>query len=202
MGTVFDWAIAAGYREGTNPIEGIVRALPKQKRSVKHQAAMPWRDVPVFYEELRERQEETISAKALRLLILTALRSGEVRNARWVEFDLEKAVWTVPADRMKMKRPHRVPLSDEAIQLLKTCPKGASEFVFPGPKADSPLSENAFAQLTKRMGRSGFTTHGFRSSFRDWSSETEAAPREVAEAALAHAAGDKTEQAYALSDLF
>jgi integrase len=202
MGTVFDWAIAAGYREATNPIEGIAKALPKQKRSVKHQAAMPWRDVPVFYEELRERQEETISAKALRLLILTALRSGEVRNARWVEFDLEKAVWTVPADRMKMKRPHRVPLSDEAIRLLKTCPEGASEFVFPGPKPDSPLSENAFAQLTKRMGRSGFTTHGFRSSFRDWSSETEAAPREVAEAALAHAAGDKTEQAYARSDLF
>lgn len=202
MGTVFDWAKASGYRDGASAIEGITKALPKQKRGVSHQAAMPWNEVPAFYAELCERQDDTISAKALRLLILTALRSGEVRHARWEEIDLERALWTVPADRMKMKRSHRVPLSDVAVQLLKACPEDASEFVFPGPKPDRPLSENAFAALVKRMGKSGFTTHGFRSSFRDWSSETEAAPREVAEAALAHAAGDKTEQAYARSDLF
>lgn len=202
MNMVFEWAKVAGYNDGDNPLQGIERALPKQKHAVRHQAAMQWKDVPSFYRELAERHEDTISAKALRLLILTALRSSEVRLAKWAEFDLQEALWTVPADRMKMVREHRVPLTDEAIRLLLTCQDNGSAFVFPGPKPERPLSENAFAQLTRRMGKIGFTTHGFRSSFRDWSSETTAEAREVAEAALAHAVGDRTEQAYARSDLF
>lgn len=201
MRMVFDWAKAAGHRSGDSPMEGIDKALPKQKHEVKHHDALPWQAVPAFVRGLRDREAGAVSAKALQFAILTALRSGEVRLARWEEIDWTANTWTVPAVRMKMKREHRVPLAPEAIAVLESCKEYGSTFVFPGDKPGKPLSNMAFAKLIERMGGSGFTPHGFRSSFRDWCSESNAAPREIAEMALAHKVGDKTELAYARSDL-
>lgn len=201
MRMVFDWTKAAGHRSGDNPMDGIGKALPKQANDVKHHDALPWQEVPEFVHALRDREGGAVSAKALQFAILTVVRSGEVRLAVWDEIDWESKTWTVPAARMKMKREHRVPLPSEAIAVLESCREYGSAFIFPGDKPNRPLSNMAFAKLIERMGRSGFTPHGFRSSFRDWCSENDAAPREIAEMALAHKVGDKTELAYARSDL-
>jgi integrase len=147
-----------------------------------------------------------MAALALEFTIITAARSGEVRGATWAEIDLEQAIWTVPANRMKAGREHRVPLSPPAIALLKHVAALSSgepsEFVFPGPKgSNSQLSDAAFSALLKRMGRTdGITPHGFRSSFRDWAGETTSYPREIAEMCLAHTVGDATERAYRRGD--
>lgn len=201
MRMVFDWAKAAGHRSGDNPIDGISKALPKQTNTVKHHDALPWQKVPEFVRALRDREDGAVSAKALQFTILTVLRSSEVRLAVWDEVNWDSMVWIVPAMRMKMKREHRVPLAPEAIALLESCREYGSAYIFPGDKPHKPLSNMAFAKLIERMKLSGFTPHGFRSTFRDWCSENDAAPREIAEMALAHKVGDKTEQAYARSDL-
>ncbi|MEP9387262.1 integrase arm-type DNA-binding domain-containing protein [Mesorhizobium sp. KR9-304] len=201
MKMVFDWAKVAGHRTGDSPLDGILKALPRQSRKVKHHDALRWEELPKFVLKLRQREADAVSAKALQFVILTALRSAEVRLATWSEIDLAKRIWVVPAERMKMKREHRVPLAPEAIKLLEGCRDYGSKFVFPSDKSERPLSNMAFAALIDRMGMKGFTPHGFRSTFRDWSSENEAAPREIAEMVLAHKVGDKTEQAYARSDL-
>ena len=151
--------------------------------------------------ELRER--DGVAAPALEFLILTAARTGEVIGARWCEIDLDKGLWTIPAARIKAGREHRVPLSASALAIVER-KRGArrGEFVFPGVKPDKSLSNMALLALLERMGKTGLTTHGFRSTFRDWASEQTNFPRDVAEMALAHAIGDKVEAAYRRGDLF
>jgi integrase len=193
---ILSWATVQGYRSGDNPArwdKHLDNLLPPQGKvaPVKHHAALPYADVPGFIREMRER--DGLAGEALEFLILTAARTGEIIGATWDEFDLKEKVWTVPASRMKATREHRVPLSERAIEILKDQPRDG-ERVF-------PLSNMAFLQLLKRMGRGDITGHGFRSSFRDWASETHDASRDVVEMALAHAVSDKTEAAYRRGDL-
>lgn len=201
--TVMDWALASGHRTARNPVEGIERALPKQKRGRDHHTAMPFTEVPAFITRLREFDAADSIKRGFECLILTATRTGEVLLAKWDEFDLEAGVWTIPAERMKAKRKHRIPLSKRAIEILAEAQKdkGRGDYVFPGRGVNSPLSNMAFLMLLRRMGLD-CTTHGFRSSFRDWTAEKTNYPREVSEAALAHAVEDQTEAAYRRTDLF
>jgi integrase len=204
---VLDAAKARGLRDGENPARWrghLSNLLPRrQKLQRGHHAAMPFDEVPAFVARLRER--EAVSALALEFTILTAARTGEVFGATWGEIDLEARLWTVPAARTKAGREHRVPLVDRAVAILeaaaalRTDPSPAA-FVFPGGRAGRPLSNMAFKALFERMGVTGITAHGFRSSFRDWAGECTPFPREVAEAALAHVVGDETERAYRRGD--
>jgi len=149
------------------------------------------------------REQDTTSALALEFLILTATRTAEVIEATWTEIDLDAAVWTIPPERMKAKKEHRVPLSKPALAILKRLHKHrAGEFVFMGTKPGKPLSNVALLTLLERLGRSGLTVHGFRSTFRDWCAERTNFPREVAEHALAHSLADRVEAAYRRGDLF
>jgi integrase len=198
---IIDFAIARGWRgEGDNPARRgpLVRGLSKQTKKVKHHAALPYTEIGSFMVDLRE--EKGIAAAALEFLILTAGRTGKVISARWCEIDWAKRLWTVPAERMKSKRQHRVPLSVSALKVLEGLPSHEG-FIFPGLKADRPLSNMALLVLLGRMKRSDLTVHGFRSTFRDWAAERTNIPREVAEAALAHVIGDKTEAAYQRGDM-
>jgi len=176
------------------------KLLPRPgKLNRGHHPAMPFAEVPGFLKRLRERQG--VAAWLLEFIILTAARTGEARGARWSEFDLKAKVWTVPASRMKGNRQHRVPLCDRAIEIVEDLAKvKVSDLVFPGNKPCKPLSNKAPDMLLRRMKSDEFTTHGFRSSFRDWAGECTSFPREVAEAALAHAIGDETERAYRRAD--
>lgn len=196
---ILDWAKVRGYRSGDNPASWslIGKALPARTGG-RHHGAMRYADVPAFMAKLRE--QDSIAAKALQFTILTAARSGEVLGAVWGEIDLAEAVWVVPASRMKARKEHRVPLSAEAVALLRDLPTEAgNKFVFIGRSAGQPLGRGSMAQTLDRMG-SG-TVHGFRASFRTWSSESTAFPHDVAEAALAHVRGDQTVQAYSRGDL-
>jgi integrase len=160
---------------------------------------MLYEDVAAFIVKLRKR--EATSALALELCILTAARSGEVLGMRWPEIDLDKKIWTVPADRMKAGREHRVPLSPRAVTILRQLEKlKAGDFVFPGQGKGKPLSNMAMEMVLRRMNIQDATVHGFRSSFRDWAGNVSSFPREVTETALAHVIGDKAEQAYRRSD--
>ena len=203
---VLDWATVRKYREGENPARWkghLDKLLPAKSKIavVKHHAALPYEDIGTFMEQLAER--ESITAKGLAFQILTACRSGEVMAATWSEIDMAGAVWTIPAERMKNGKEHRIPLSSGALDILKGLRDVAvSDFVFPGSKPNSALSNMAFLQLLKRMGRNDLTAHGFRSTFRDWAAEQTAFSREVAEMALAHSIGDKVEAAYRRGDLF
>ncbi len=174
--------------------------LPKRRKLTRgHHPAMPFRDVPPFIARLRER--EAIAATALEFLILTAARTAEVLGARWAEIDLDAAIWTVPARRMKGAREHRVPLSGQALEILNRMAKlRDGDFVFPSARAGRPLSGMAMEMCLRRMKVEGVTVHGFRSSFRDWAGDSTQFPRELAEAALAHVAGDETERAYRRGD--
>lgn len=186
-------------------MEGVERSLPVLKREKEHLAAMAWRSVPAFMSDLAQR--EGVSARCLEFAILTAVRSGEARGATWAEIDLKEGVWLIPGDRMKRGIPHRVPLSEAALDVLERAKGLDPVLVFPSVQrgtdgAGKPMSDMVFKALFKRMDRDGFTTHGFRSSFRDWCSESAKADPEVAEAALAHATGNAVSRAYARSDLF
>lgn len=194
-------AIAEDQHPGPNPVDDALGdALGDASHKPKHYTALPWRQVPEFVGQLTER--EAIAAHCLRFLILTAARSGEARGATWDEIDLDRKVWVVPAERMKAAEEHQVPLSEPALDILKSVSGLDASFIFPSPQTRSrQLSVNAFRPLLARMGREGLTVHGFRSSFRDWCSESAHAPRELAEAALAHKVGDATERAYARSKL-
>jgi integrase len=199
---VLDAARARGLREGENPARWrghLDHLLPKRKRLTRgHHAALPFQQVPDFVAQLRQR--DAIAARALEFVILTAARSGEVLGARWSEIDRQARIWTVPGERMKAGVEHRVPLVDRALEILDEVEKlRRGEFIFPSFRADKPLSNMAFDALMTRMGVRA-TTYGFRSSFRDWAGETTTFPREVAEAALAHAVGDATERAYRRGD--
>lgn len=201
---VLDWAKVSGFRDGDNParwrghLDKLLAARSKVQK-VEHHAALPYADVGEFMVELRKR--EGMSARALELAILCASRSSEVRLATWTEFDLAAKVWTIPADRMKAGKEHRVPLSDAAVGMLKALPRveGAT-VVFPAPRGGA-LSDMALTATLKRMGHDSLTQHGFRSTFRDWAGETTAYPREVIEHALAHQLKDAAEAAYQRGDL-
>lgn len=196
---VLDAAAAAGIRDRNVPNPArwkghLELLLPKQdKLSRGHHKAMDALSAPAFMRKLEATPGE--SARALRFAIYTAARSGEVMGARWEEIDVVKKVWTVPAERMKAKREHRVALTDAAIACLGAPGKG---LVFPGPKGKG-LSAMAMTMLLRRM-KTEVTVHGFRSTFRDWAGDHTSHPREISEAALAHAVGDATEQAYRRSD--
>ena len=162
---------------------------------------MSYTDVPAFMGGLQARQ--ATAALALEFAILTAARSGEVLGARWDEFDLDGAVWTVPAARMKAGREHRVPLSRRALKIVKLMHEARnSEFVFPGQKIGRPLAVVALEMVLRRMNAENATVHGFRSAFRDWAAECTNFPNEVCEAALAHVIENKAEAAYRRGDLF
>lgn len=209
---VLDYAIAHGYTEKANPARWrghMDKLLPKPNKvkTVRHHPAMPYSDLPTFMQKLRE--NGSLSAMALQFLTLTATRTSEVLQATWSEVDLEATVWTIPAERMKMKREHRVPLSDAALMLLESLPRmDNNPYLFPGSRRGRPLSNMALLQLMRGMGygrnqkKGPYVPHGFRSSFRDWSGEVSSYPRDVAEMALAHAIENKVEAAYRRGDLF
>ena len=198
---VLDWATARKFRHGENPARwrGHLEKLlppPAKVQKVQHRPALPYEQMPEFMAELSQR--ETLAAKALRLQILCALRPGEAVAAHIREFDLKAGVWTIPGERMKAKREHRVPLSVEALELVKGM--HADGLLFPGVK-DRPITTAATLAVAKelRPGNS-ISSHGFRSTFKDWAGDMTAFPREVSEMALAHTIKDKTEAAYRRKD--
>lgn len=196
---VLDYAKVVGLRSGENPARWkghLDHILPaRQKLARGHHAAMAYADVPAFMGRLVG--VDGFGARALELCILTATRSGEVLNAQWPEFDLAKALWTIPAERMKAGVEHVVPLSARALAVLKGLKaKRLSDYVFPGAAPKKPLSNMAMTAVMRRMKKGEFTVHGFRSSFRDWCGDATNFPRDVAEMALAHKVGDEVEQAY------
>ena len=201
--TVFDWAKASGHRSGDNPVDGVSKVLPKQNAAGAHLAALPYAKASQFIKKLRTVDAGASSRLALEFMILTAVRTNEVLGARCSEIDLKKKTWTIPAERMKMKREHRVPLSPRCIEILKEAREvnDKSTFVFAGRSDDKPLSNMVFLMLLRRM-KFNITAHGFRSTFRDWASEQTSFPSAVCEAALAHAIKDRTEAAYNRTDLF
>ena len=208
--SVLDWASARGYRLGENPARWrghLENLLPRRSRvqKVEHHRALPYGEIGAFMASLRRQQGA--AAGVLEFLILTACRTGEVIGARWGEINIGEAVWTVPAERVKSGRQHRVPLSPAALAVIQAmqeerATESDDAFVFPGGKRGRPLSDMAIRGLLRRMGRSDFTVHGFRSTFRDWSAERTNYPREVAEMALAHVISDAVEAAYRRGDLF
>jgi integrase len=203
IAVILDWAKAAGHRNGDNPVEGVDRGLPRHTEKRGHFAAIPYADVPQFVQKISGLPTNLFARLGLEFLILTAARTNEVLRAEWCEVDLDKAVWTVPAARMKAGRTQRVPLATRALVLLRSAQASSngSSLIFPGRKADEPMSNMIFLMMLRRMGAL-FTAHGFRSAFRDWASECTNFPREVCEMALAHSIKDKTEAAYRRGDLF
>jgi integrase len=173
---------------------------PSAGRRVKHHKALPWQELPAFMAALRQR--DGTSPRALEFLILTAARTGEVLGATWDEIDMKEKTWAVGAERMKAGKPHRVPLSDRALEILKSLPREkGNPYVFIGGAKGKPLSNMALLQLMRGMG-SEYVTHGFRSTFKDWASEATSHPNAVSEQALAHTIGNAVERAYRRGDLF
>ncbi len=202
IGVVLDWAKAAGFREGENPVTGIAKGLPRQPDRKAHHAALPYADVPGFFGTLRDADVGSPVRLAFEFLVLTGARTSEVLAARWSEVDLERETWTIPPERTKTARQHRVPLSRRCLKILADARRQSGEIphVFPGRSSGKPLSNTVFLMTLRRMGLN-FTAHGFRSSFRDWASERTSFPREVCELALGHSVKDKTEAAYRRGDL-
>lgn len=203
--SILDWATVKKYRQGDNParwrghLENLL-ADPNRIAPVRNHPALPWRETALFMVDLRRR--EGVSARALEFTILTACRSGEVRGATWAEIDLNAALWTIPAARMKAGKEHRIPLSTGAMAVLSLIPR-SSGLVFPGRDSGVALSDMSLTAVLRRMGRVDITVHGFRSTFRDWCSEAvgNAFSREVCEHALAHSLPSKVEAAYRRGDL-
>jgi integrase len=195
IGVVLDWAHARGYRDELAPMRGVDAGLPKQKVRDRHHAAIPYADLPALWQRLCA--SGGTSALALRLAILTAARSGEVRLAKWDEVDLRERIWTIPANRMKADREHIVPLSDEAVQVLQAAVslRGPHGLLFPNSRHRA-LSDVALAKALKTAGGGDFTVHGMRSTFRDWAAEQTDYAGDVVEAALAHTIANKVEAAY------
>lgn len=197
---VMAYAIARDHRQD-NPaswrgcLEPILPKMSREAKRPKHHAALPYAEAPAFLSALRGR--DGTAAQALEFTILTAARSGEVRNADWSEIDLERATWTIPPARMKAGKEHVVPLSDAALAILTATPENERKgLVFPGAKEGKPLSDMTLTAVLKRMDRADLTVHGFRSTFREWAGETTGHPREVIEHALAHQLADKAEASY------
>jgi integrase len=203
IGTVLDWAKAAGFRSGDNPVGGVTRGLPKQPDKNGHHAAMHYAGVPGFVARLRESTFGEVTKLAFEFLTLTASRTSEILGAQWSEIYLDQRTWVVPPARMKAGRAHRVPLSERALEILRQAKTlaGGSSYVFPGRHPDRGLSNGVFLMALRRM-NVATTPHGFRSSFRDWAAERTNVPREVAEMALAHTVENRVEAAYRRGDLF
>lgn len=202
---VLDYAKAMKWRDGENPARWrghLAKLLPERKRvkAVQHHPALSWRDLPAFMTDLSEC--EGVAARALEFAILTAARSGEVRLAQWSEIHAKTATWSVPAERMKARRTHNVPLSKRAMALLDALRRVKDEpLIFPGTRLHRPLSDMTLTAVLRRMERGDITVHGFRSTFRDWCAEATEFPSEAAELALAHVVGDKVEAAYRRGDM-
>lgn len=202
---VLDYARVRGYRSGENPArwKGHLDHILPGKRDVakvRHHRSLPYQDVPIFWLVLQV--QDGMGARALEFAVLTACRTAEVLGARWSEIDIERAVWTIPAERMKAGHEHRVPLSPPALTLLrKLAAIRRGDLVFQGQTAGRPLSNMSMAMTLRRM-KVDATPHGFRSTFRTWVAEQTGFPHEVAEAALAHTQGDKVVAAYQRGDLF
>jgi integrase len=201
--SVIDWAHARGYRNGENPARWrghLQKLLPAKAkvRAVEHHNALPYADVPAFMVTLR--QQPGVAARALELTILCAVRTSEAIGARWPEFDLPGRTWTIPAARMKANKPHTVPLSDRAIEILEALPR-SGDYVFEGARAGRPLSNMAMVMTLRRMKRDAITVHGFRSTFKDWASEKTSHADIVSEMAMAHTIPDKVQKAYRRGDL-
>jgi integrase len=201
---VLDWAKASGYRSGDNPVDGVAQVLPRMRQAPVHHAALPYVQVPAFLVAMRDTNAADVTKLALEFLILTATRTSEVLGARWTEIDREAKLWTIPPERIKAGREHRVPLSPRCLELLERAQALADggAYVFPGRSPKTPLSGMVFLMLLRRMQRTDITAHGFRSSFRDWAAERSSTPRAVVEAVLAHVVTSKAEAAYFRSDLF
>ncbi len=205
---VLDYAKSRGWRTGENPAAWrghLDNLLPARSKvaAVVHHAAVPWRHLPAMYERIAT--GGGISSRCLAFTILTAVRSGEARGCRWDELDLDAATWTVPGSRMKAGKPHRVPLSDPAMAILRDMQphqRAADGLVFPGGVVGKPMSDVALNKALAAAGGDAFTVHGMRSTFRDWAAEATSTPREIAESALAHTNKDKVEAAYMRGDHF
>lgn len=204
--SVLDWATVSGFRSGDNPARWkghLDKLLPKRSKvqKVEHHPALAYAEIAQFMLDLST--QDGIARFALEFLILTAARTNEVIKTTWDEIDLSAQTWTVPAERMKAGKEHCVPLSERAAEIVRHLRQVTpGDYVFPGLRANTPLSNMAMLQLLKRMTRNDLTAHGFRSTFRDWAGERTNHPREVCEAALAHQLKDKAEAAYARGDLF
>jgi integrase len=203
---VLDWARARGLRDGENPARWrghLETLLPKPGivRRVRHHPALPYVEIGAFIAALRK--QEGLAARALELVIYTATRTSEALNAEWREFDLDRGIWTIPAERIKAGKEHRIPLSGPVLALVRSLHESSTgKHIFPGWGRKKPLSNMAMIKVLERMGRRDITVHGFRSTFRDWAAEQTNYPREVAEMALAHAIENKVEAAYRRGDLF
>lgn len=206
--SILAWATARKFRTGENParwkghLDTLLPARSKIAR-VKHHAALPWKEIARFIEDLNT--QEGFGALALRFAILTAARSGEVRGMTWDEVDLKEKIWIIPGHRMKAGKEHRVPLSNQALDVLIIMhPMKQDEYslVFPSTRKHKPLSDMTLSAVLKRMGRKDITVHGFRSTFRDWVAESTNYPRDVAEMALAHTVSNAVEAAYRRGDMF
>lgn len=200
--TVLDWSRVSGFRPGENPVDGVVRGLPRQPESKGHHKALPFTEVPAFLAALRDAPLNEMTCLAFEFLVLTATRTSEVLSARWSEIDFEQKLWIIPGERMKTGREHRIPLSSRCLEILMRARLLAAEgdLIFQGRSRDKPLSNMAFLMALRRM-KVDATAHGFRSAFRDWASERTNFPREVCEMALAHTIKDKVEAAYRRGDL-
>jgi len=209
--SILDWAKVKKFRTGDNPaqwkgnLEIMLPARQKVKKTVHH-PAMPYKEIPEFFKQLRER--DGLSARALEFAILNASRAGEIFGATWQEMNFDDRLWIIPAQRMKSAREHRIPLTDEAIQLLQGLPgyslpeiQRENSYLFPSTQKGKPLSNMAMTTVLRRMNKGDVTQHGFRSSFRDWAAEVVHYPREVIEHALAHKLADEVEAAYQRGDL-
>jgi integrase len=204
---ILDWATVKQYRSGDNPAlwrGRLDKLLPKRVKVQKpvHFPAMDYRELPGYFQALRKR--DSVATRALAFTILTAARNGEARAVTSDELDLKGKVWTIPDNRMKADREHRVPLSAEALKIIKEMEpfkRHTDHFIFPGQAHAKPISEASLLKIVKQQDKT-LTVHGFRSTFRDWCAEQTSFPREVAEAALAHSIRDKTEAAYQRGDLF
>jgi integrase len=201
---ILDWAKVLNYRSGENPARwkgNLDKLLPRPSkvRKIEHYASMPYAKVPAFIAQLRERG--TVAAMALEFTILTAVRTGETLGAKWDEIDLDSGIWTIPPERMKAGAAHKVPLTKPALKILTSIKPDASGFVFVGSPG-KPLAPTTLLKTMTLMRIKDGTPHGFRSSFRTWAAECTNFPREIAEAALAHANGDKVEMAYKRTDYF
>ena len=203
--TVFDWTVAQGWRQDNPAGKAITRVLPRTSRLKSHYAALPYGEVPEALKRVRESTADLVTRLSFEFLVLTAARSSEARLATWPEIDLESATWTVPAERMKARREHRVPLSGRCMEILSQAKELDDQdggLVFPAGRSRKALSDMAYTVLLRRLGIAA-VPHGFRSSFKDWCMEARDPDSTwfPSEAALAHNLGNSTEQAYARTDL-
>ena len=197
-----DWVIANGYRTD-NPCDAVRRAFPTNRKAVKnHHPSMPYADVRAFLSMLRDSGADEINKLAFEFQILNAVRPGEARGATWTEIDLEGKVWSIPGERMKSGKPHKVALSDAALKVLRHALRfgNGTGLVFPNQRTGKQLTDKAFSNFLQRRGIDA-VPHGFRTSFRTWAMECTATPWAVCERALSHNLGGQEVEAYARADL-